>query len=37
MKLNLLEKPPISKPVSYVGIKPVVSMAAEDSGFYNVD
>ncbi len=28
---------PIPKPVSYVGIKPVDSMVAEDSGFYNVD
>ena len=28
---------PIPKPVSYVGIKPVDSMVAEDSGSYNVD
>ena len=28
---------PILKPVSYVGIKPVDSMAAEDSGSYNLD
>ena len=28
---------PIPKPVSYVGIKSVASMVAEDSGSYNFD